>query len=114
MVPVRRLIGPMLFALTCACVDEVDPRPASWSYLHAAIIVPSCATSGCHSAFSKTAGISLQDRDPARLLFEQGAIDTPLLRGVQAGTRRMPPDQPLPAADILLVERWILDGKPDN
>jgi hypothetical protein len=26
------------------------------------------------------------------------------------GARRMPPDRPLPEADIRLVERWILAG----
>jgi hypothetical protein len=26
------------------------------------------------------------------------------------GAPRMPPDRPLPEADILLIERWILDG----
>jgi hypothetical protein len=26
------------------------------------------------------------------------------------GAPRMPPDRPLPEADIALVERWILDG----
>jgi hypothetical protein len=31
-----------------------------------------------------------------------------VLRGI--GTRRMPPDRPLPEADIALVERWIARG----
>jgi hypothetical protein len=112
--PVRRLLLSALIGIAGACVDEVDERPVSWSYIHAAIILPSCATSGCHSAFGQTSGISLQDREQARLLFVSGSIDTPLLKGLQAGVRRMPPDQPLPMADILLIERWILDGMPDN
>jgi hypothetical protein len=28
------------------------------------------------------------------------------------GASRMPPDRPLPEADLLLIERWILDGAP--
>ncbi len=28
------------------------------------------------------------------------------------GASRMPPDRPLPEADMRLVERWILDGAP--
>src|SRR5262249_22078102 len=30
------------------------------------------------------------------------------------GAPRMPPDRPLPEADILLIERWILDGAPEH
>ena len=37
---------------------------------------------------------------------------TLMLRG--RGAPRMPPDQPLPEADIRLVEQWILDGAVDD
>ncbi len=30
------------------------------------------------------------------------------------GAPRMPPDRPLPEADILLIERWILDGAREH
>jgi hypothetical protein len=101
-------------ATSTACAPDDDPRPVSWSYIHAAIILPNCATSGCHSAFSVTAGISLEDAAAARSLFVDGAIDTPLLRGQQAGVPRMPRDEPLPAVDIALIQRWIDDGMQDN
>ena len=56
----------VLFAsLCCACTGEPDERPATWSYIHAAIIAPSCATSSCHSDRVQTAGIALDDPDTA-------------------------------------------------
>ncbi len=30
------------------------------------------------------------------------------------GSIRMPPDNPLPEADIKLIENWITDGALDN
>jgi hypothetical protein len=103
-----------LFATLGACAVDTDERPASWTYIHTAIVLPNCATSGCHSAFSQTHGVSLQDAAAARALFVDGTIDTPLLRGQQAGVGRMPRDQPLPAADIALIQRWIDEGMQDN
>jgi len=44
----------LLLAVTVAlgaCADPVD-RSIDWNYLHATIIEPSCATSGCHSAMT--------------------------------------------------------------
>ncbi len=94
------------------CGAEVDERPASWSYIHAAIIVPNCATSSCHSALARNKGLSFQDRDEARDNFIGWPVDPSLLRvGL---IFRMPPDQPLPEADIQLIERWIAAGRPDN
>jgi hypothetical protein len=49
---------PLLFAGALAltgCV-EAEERSTNWNYLHAAIIEPSCATIGCHSAATKAAG----------------------------------------------------------
>lgn len=108
----------MLFAsLTLACAGDPDERPASWSYIHAAIIAPSCATSSCHSARTETAGVALDDPDTAYDVLLGQQFVTPgdpastlmsLLEGDER--RRMPPDAPLPAADIELVRTWIEAG----
>ena len=109
----RVLCFSALVAMVSACGVETDDRPASWRYIHAAIIVPSCATAECHSAFAQAGGLSLEDRAATRDLFLE-TLDTPILRGTDNTRPRMPPDQPLPLADIELIQRWMDDGRPDN
>jgi len=101
------------------CAGDPNDRPATWSYLHAAIIAPSCATSSCHNQRVATAGIVLDDADTAyaQLLERQFVIPgdpastlMSLLEGQERA--RMPPDAPLPAADIDLVRAWIEAGAP--
>ncbi|HSD87785.1 MAG TPA: c-type cytochrome domain-containing protein [Kofleriaceae bacterium] len=108
-----------LFAVcfVCACTGSPNDRPATWSYLHAAIIAPSCATSSCHSQRAATAGVVLDDPDTAyqTLIDRQYVIpgddgSTLLLLLDGDERRRMPPDAPLPAADIDLVRTWIEQG----
>ncbi len=100
------------------CGAEVDERPASWSYIHAAIIVPNCATSACHSTLSKTKGVDLEDHASAYRAFHDSGNNLNdigrLLRGQVNGYYRMPPDQPLPEADIELVERWLAGPRLDD
>ena len=105
-----------------ACDDPVSDRPASLSYISAAILEPNCATSGCHSQLAATEGVQLHSVEAARVFLLTGDLVVPgqpqrsrlmyLLEGEQ--TERMPPDQPLPDADIELIERWILEGARDN
>ena len=100
-----------------ACAGDPAERPATWSYLHAAIIAPSCATSSCHSDRAATAGVVLVDPDTAFQTLidrqyvipgDEGSTLLLLLEGDER--RRMPPDAPLPAADIDLVRTWIEQG----
>ena len=126
----RRLVG--LFVLLigligAACAPDEDPRPASFTYIWAAIIQPNCTTSGCHSAHTATFGLQLDSKNGAYLFLTAGSVmgenqttlpanyvvpGDPLrsrllylLRGDE--TFRMPPDGPLPDPDIALIERWI-------
>jgi len=109
------------------CV-ATDDRPATWSYISTEIVQPSCGAAGCHSQLTQTAGIILDTRadgyrtlvtnppdlggpfvvagdpDSSQLLF--------LLRGDEI--KRMPPDGPLPTADIDLISQWISDGATDQ
>ena len=111
-----------------------DDRPTTWSYIHAAIIVPSCTTSSCHNEYVAQAGIDLHDREGAYTILlgrtcedEQpdeapdgnivipGSPETSRLMHLIIGEnvpRAMPPDRPLPDADIELIETWILAGAP--
>lgn len=114
------------------CGAEGDDREPVWSYISPAIIQPNCATASCHSPGAAVSGLDLSTaekgfdsltalRIPMRgMANPEGPrpLVTPfnpaqsrvvnMLRGI--GTDRMPPDRPLPEADIRLIERWILAG----
>jgi hypothetical protein len=123
----------MMFA---ACLPSED-RPARWSYIHAAIIEPSCATAGCHSALTAIAGPNLSGNEGAYNILTGHVCGEPLLpeappgnhvipfaadystliyqlRGVDPEGRPyrdvMPPDTPLPDVEVELVARWIDEG----
>lgn len=116
-----------LFALailsSASACGEIDDRPVSFRYIHATILQPNCATSGCHSKFTAAFGIRLETPEEAYTSLvlanhvEPGQPDRSrllyLLRGDEVATR-MPPSQPLPELDIELIERWIIDGAPNN
>jgi hypothetical protein len=119
-----------------ACLDP-DELPARWSYVHAAVLAPACTTAGCHSTLTAAAGVTLADREgaytvltgricgepprpgdpPRNFVTPYSAAYSQLvyqLRGADAAGRPyrdvMPPDAPLPAAEIALVARWIDEG----
>jgi hypothetical protein len=112
------------FAVLCVlsfamsgCTADPEDRPATWSYIHAAVILPNCATSSCHSALATTAGVVLDDPDVAYHSLIDGNYVVPgdpssslmfLLEGDERP--RMPPDAPLPAGDVRLIEAWITAG----
>lgn len=124
----RHRIGPVLSLalalglapfVAAACTGDPAERPATWAYLHAAIIAPSCATSSCHTARVETAGVALDEADAAYAALIERRFVVPgdpasalmsLLEGAERG--RMPPDAPLPAADIELIRIWIEAGAP--
>ena len=121
---------PVVAALGVVGCGGDDTRPATFSYIHATILRPSCTTSACHSELSATAGLQLDTRagaylgltgrvcgsdapgQPPRNLVNPGQPESSRLMYLLLGTeaRRMPPDVPLPEADIDLVEQWILEG----
>jgi len=127
MAAMRRLA--VVFAL--AGCEEAADRPATFSYIHAAILEPSCATSGCHSSLTAAAGVTLVGRDaayniltgrvcgepirpqdPPRNYVVPGAAEYSTLIHQLRGEERdvMPPDTPLPEVEIELVARWIDNG----
>ena len=129
------------------CGSADDPRPASWSYVSAAIMQPNCATVSCHSQAAAVSGLDFSDADRGYTSLtglwvwivdpsgieangcrpvggqivcqrEHRSLVVPfdpeqsrLIHMLRAeGAPRMPPDRPLSAADIRLVEKWILEG----
>ena len=117
-----------------------DTRPASWSYISAAIIQPNCATSSCHSEGAAVAGLDLSTAakgyddlmkqklppvtvmgtrmargNPRALVIPYNPEQSRTVNMMRAyGAARMPPDRPLAEADIRLVEEWILAGAQND
>lgn len=123
-------------ALACAPGCGSDDRPASWAYIHAAIIAPNCATVSCHSKDNAQSGVQLYDAEAAYAILVGRACDgndpegqaprnyvSPghpeqsrlmyLLLGEEV-RKQMPPDRPLPDPDIDLISRWIENGAACN
>ena len=114
-----RALSLFLFAMAMtACGSDVDDRPLSFSYIHAAILVPNCATAGCHSTLTKTKNVDMESRDAAYATFyDEDSNIVAILNGTASQTvsiYRMPIDQPLPDADIELISRWVAAGKSNN
>jgi hypothetical protein len=121
----RAMFRPRLAALAAVaallaagCGGSTDDRPAKWSFISATIVEPSCATVNCHSEFTKRGGVDLHARDVGYYTLINGFYVVPndvtssslvwLMNA--AGSLRMPPDNPLPAADVQLIEKWIQSG----
>ena len=115
-------------AMGAGCGGTKDDRPAQWSFISPTIIEPACATVNCHSAITHQGGVDLSSStigyqtlvgtkmvtaDAGMTYYvypgypQYSALIT-LLNAV--GSIRMPPDNPLPEADIQLISRWISDG----
>lgn len=111
------LFASILVAASVGCAGDPGERPATWSYVYATVIAPSCATASCHSDRARTAGVVLDDPDVAyRMLLDRAFVvagdpASALMSLLEGDERaRMPPDAPLPAADIALVRAWIEEG----
>src|SRR6476620_1357365 len=81
------------------CGSLKDERPAKWSFIYATIIQPQCATVNCHSDIAKKGGYDFHDRESA--CAQWGG--TQVLTSDSGSRPRMPPDAPLPAPDIELI-----------
>jgi hypothetical protein len=129
MIPVRRS-GVSKCALLAAaaaaligCGGTTDDRPAKWSFISATITEPSCATVNCHSEVANRASVDLHDRATGyrdlvdrRFVIpgDQTSSSTLLYLMRGQGSLRMPPDSPLPEADILLIDAWIKNNAPND
>lgn len=98
-----------------ACAD-VDDRSTDIHYLHAAIIEPNCTTIGCHSEATEAGNYDMSTAEAACEVL--GGLPPANIKDYLRGEStnpdypRMPPDVPLPEADIQLIERWLDAGAP--
>lgn len=59
----RSTLGLAVALSLAGCGSASDPRPASWSYVSAAILAPSCATASCHGRAAAVSGLDFSDAD---------------------------------------------------
>ncbi len=115
-----RLLASLLMCASALGCADVDDRPPEWGTISRAIIQPNCATTACHSQFTGAGGLRMHDEVAGWCSLVSPGFVRPgdvessmlvyLLRADE--TWRMPPDLPLPEADIELVEAWIAAGAP--
>ncbi|MEZ4365971.1 MAG: c-type cytochrome domain-containing protein [Kofleriaceae bacterium] len=113
-----RAVGLALLAVAAGCADDVDPRPAELPYLVEAILRPSCGTAACHSSLTQTEGLVFDTLEGTRATLNSepdlvSVLDpeaSKLLRVLDGSAARMPPDAPIPDADIALIRAWIVAG----
>jgi hypothetical protein len=120
--PRLAVLAAVAALLAAGCGGSTDDRPAKWSFISATIMEPSCATVNCHSQVTQRAGVDLHARNVGYYTLINGFYVVPhdvtsssLVYLMNAsGSLRMPPDNPLPADDILLIQKWIEDGAPND
>jgi hypothetical protein len=117
----------------CRPVGDVVPRRATaltptWSSIHANVIRPSCATTGCHIGASSFNGLDLSSRDAAyeALITRDATAGCGMRSYVSAGDPsasvlidklaevpscggRMPPSG-LSAETVAVITQWVMDG----
>lgn len=107
--------GAMLVALALGsgCANDTDTRPETAAYISAAIIVPYCGRAACHASASQSRGYQLDTLEGLRaggLVVRGDSAGSLLVQVLEGGRKLMPPDTPLPDADVALIKKWIDDG----
>ncbi|HVV87062.1 MAG TPA: c-type cytochrome domain-containing protein [Kofleriaceae bacterium] len=108
-------------AAAAGCAADTDERPATFDYIVATILRPSCATATCHDAMTKREGLDFSSvAAAAKSIDDDGLVpigggdpdNSQLYYDLTADgiDKRMPIDSPLPDADIELIRQWIVDG----
>ncbi len=110
-------------ALLAACGTDTDLRPETADYIIEAILAPSCGRAACHS--SETAAHNLafdtiaagmaalssgSGKRGQKLVVAGSPSQSEIVTILSDSNGPMPPDSPLPEADIELITRWVADG----
>jgi hypothetical protein len=110
-------------ALLAACGTDTDTRPETADYIIEAILAPSCGRAACHSsetaahnlafdtiAAGKAALIGGSGKRGEKLVVAGSPDQSEIVTILSDTGKPMPPDSPLPDADIALITRWVTDG----
>jgi hypothetical protein len=104
-------------ALASGCGTENDDRPETAAYVSAAILVPFCGRAACHSSVTRAHGLDFGSVDDSIATMQSPLVVVPgdpatsrLVTVLTDSRRVMPPDTPLPTADIDLITRWVAAG----
>lgn len=84
------------------------PEEVSYSESIQPIISNSCATTGCHIQGGVAPGI-LDNYDQVKDVVDAGSFGQRVLVD-----KDMPPSAPLGSCDLLIIEKWIAQGAPNN
>jgi hypothetical protein len=117
-----------------ACGSATDDRPPTLDYITETILIPSCASAECHSAFKRQVGDQFDTLAATRQsIVANGLVHYPddtkddasvassfLIKTLTvgegsilspgSGNVRIPYDAPMPDGDIALIKAWIRDG----
>ena len=114
-----RIAGFFVFTVACGVADD---RPQTADYVIDAVLVPYCGRAACHSSASAARGLAFDTipnaqqaftaftRDGTPMVTPGDPTNSGLYRVLVTSDRPMPPDVPLPDADIQLIKSWIENG----
>ena len=118
----RLVIAAAIVVMGCGAEDD---RSRNLDYITEAILKPNCGGAACHSTFRQAKGFVFDTIDGARATFQRDDIltlpsnpDQPdsvaglviNLTTELPGRPRMPYYEPLPDADVTLIQDWLHDG----
>ncbi len=117
-----RLLACIAVTLLGGCATQTDTRPETADYIIEAILAPMCGRAACHS--SETAAHNLafdtiaagksaltgSGKRGQRLVVPGSPNQSEIVTILSDSSKPMPPDSPLPDADIELITRWVSDG----
>jgi hypothetical protein len=90
-----------------------SPRPPTFTQVNSQILMPRCATSGCHDGVTKRAGYSYANyADTLRSVVVNNATGSPLYDSVSK--QRMPFSPKLTTTEVNQIRDWINAGAPNN
>lgn len=102
-----------------------------FSEIQASVFTPNCATAGCHSGANPSASLNLEAANRHAMLVGVNALQDANVQRVNPGNpdssylitklegpgaagQQMPPNNPMPQADIDVIRQWITDGAIDD
>jgi hypothetical protein len=116
-----RLVALGISAGLSGCGTTPDDRPVTFEVVTLEILAPSCGQVQCHSTATNLKGYAFDTLAGSRAALQQlvgpggggGRRRNNLIQVLTStGGKRMPPDAPLAAQDIELVQAWLDAGNP--